>query len=96
MLILKNDRYNTEETSLLRNICLKDIIPLNGLKTFYIDIKTIEQGRAHNETLLSSESFYYHFLSFVFFRTEHSQQLFSLKLLFTTITKITKLGTKSL
>ena len=43
MLRISNFFLHLVEITLLQDICLKDVRPVNSLKTFYIDIKTIER-----------------------------------------------------
>ena len=40
---VKSKQFNTLQKKLVFfEICLQDICPVNGLKTFYVDIKAIE------------------------------------------------------
>ena len=43
MLRMSNFFLRVVEITLLQDIFLKDVRPVNSLKTFYIDIKTIER-----------------------------------------------------
>ena len=43
MLRMSNFFLHLVEITLLQDIFLKDVRPVNSLKTFYIDIKTIER-----------------------------------------------------
>ena len=49
MLRMSNFFLHLVEITLLQDIFLKDVRPVNSLKTFYIDIKTIE--RVKKQTL---------------------------------------------